>query len=528
MNDIFDEYDNEEEIENELEKEIELPTIVANFEKVATSYSRRNGLPAKVGYYAILGDLVKHMIEIPFDTTTVDTRIHMAWIQTARTGKSTLINYVFEPLLNEIYKDLALESEVLKLVDYTTASLVGSYSENKRFDELAEDKWDTANKTSRETYAQIQASPYNTQERTTRQNAAQKILDDAEKIYENTRTKWHIEYGPLHGEGVWFADEFEGSGVFKDRSHKENMNIVFQTIMNNFHSGSNVYDRILTGKPTISLDSKYTIIACTFPPENLYKTVAEKGTLQRFLPYICEVEDDIVTIMRKDVIKGFGVISQKRGPPLELKKGIIEIYKQVERRYKEMGEDAQFTLNYHPSTIDAMNSEHANILKYIEHVNPETRAIIRLFEMNLMEYIGKLAVLNCISMAPSIKNQADKFTVLPTHIRQGALIVRECYTTLVDWLEDSLRIKHNKARLMKQSGFKKFKDLFEVVLGKAPEHQKREGNYVTLSFFTTEATKSWQCSDRTVARELKKLKEYVDYAKEGKVKFIRPIHSEEQ
>ena len=46
--------------------------------------------------------------------------------------------------------------------------------------------------------------------------------------------------------------------------------------MNNFHSSSNVYDRILTGKPTISLDSKYTIIACTFPPENLYKTVAEK------------------------------------------------------------------------------------------------------------------------------------------------------------------------------------------------------------------------------------------------------------
>ena len=32
----------------------------------------------------------------------------------------------------------------------------------------------------------------------------------------------------------------------------------------------------------------------------------------------------------------------------------------------------------------------------------------------------------------------------------------------------------------------------------------------------------------TAEEELKKLKEYVDYAKEGKVKFIRPIHSEEQ
>ena len=101
------------------------------------------------------------------------------------------------------------------------------------------------------------------------------------------------------------------------------MNIVFQTIMNNFHSGGNIYEKILTGKPTITLDSRFTIIASTFTPERLLKTVAQKGTLQRFLPFVWDVPADIITTMRKQVIKGFGIIPDRRGPPLELTKGLL-------------------------------------------------------------------------------------------------------------------------------------------------------------------------------------------------------------
>ena len=89
----------EEDIE-----EIDLPTIVRNWEKVATSYSRYNNIPAVIGFYTLLGDLVKNMVEIPFGPTTTDTRIHFCWIQTARTGKTTLIMYVLNPVAKEIFK----------------------------------------------------------------------------------------------------------------------------------------------------------------------------------------------------------------------------------------------------------------------------------------------------------------------------------------------------------------------------------------------------------------------------------------
>ena len=56
-------------------------------------------------------------------------------------------------------------------------------------------------------------------------------INEAYQNYEASKERWLIDYGPLHGEGIWFADEFEGSGVFKDKAHKENMNILFQTLM---------------------------------------------------------------------------------------------------------------------------------------------------------------------------------------------------------------------------------------------------------------------------------------------------------
>ena len=65
----------------------------------------------------------------------------------------------------------------------------------------------------------------------------------------------------------------------------------------------------------------------------MLKTVAQKGILQRFLPYIWTVPDDIVTNMRKEVIKGFGTRAETQGPPLHLTKGILDIYRLLKRRF---------------------------------------------------------------------------------------------------------------------------------------------------------------------------------------------------
>ena len=138
-------YYNIEEIqeENIQVSEQDLPAIVRNWEKVAISYSRYNNIPAIISYYNLLGDLVKNMVEIPFGPTTNDTRIHFCWIQTARTGKTTLIMYVLTPVAKSIYEDLHddeyVDSDVVNFADYNTASLVGSHTENKNFSENAEE-----------------------------------------------------------------------------------------------------------------------------------------------------------------------------------------------------------------------------------------------------------------------------------------------------------------------------------------------------------------------------------------------------
>lgn len=122
--------------ENEYVKETRLPRIVETWKTTSLTYSRHNDIPAMLGYYALLGDIVKHFVEIPYKNTTTDTRIHWADIQTARSGKTTLINYVLKPIAEEVYKEIKREekgfdNKILKLSDYTTAALIGSYRDNK-------------------------------------------------------------------------------------------------------------------------------------------------------------------------------------------------------------------------------------------------------------------------------------------------------------------------------------------------------------------------------------------------------------
>ena len=516
MNYEYD-YDYDEKILDKEEKEvqeIDLPKIIREWEKVATSYSRYNNIPAIIGFYVLLGDLVKHMIEVPYHTTTVDTRIHFCWIQTARSGKTTLIMYVLNPVAKQIYEELKMdgvESTVLNFADYNTPSLVGSHVLNEDFEENAE-----------EIYAKEMEIVDNNivmdiDERTT-------AIRDITNKRDRTMERWIVVKGPIEGEGLWFADEFEGSGVFKDRTHKEGMNILFQTIMNNFHSGSNIYEKVLTGKPPIVLDCKYTMIACTFPPEKLTETITKKGILQRFLPYIWLVPDDILTRMRKEVTSGFGTVAETRGPPLHLKKGILEIYKLVKARFNAVGEDRFKTMAYHPSAVDVLDMEHDNLLRYIDNLPPQIRNVIRLFEMNLLEYIGKLAVLNAVAMAKGINNPAERFIVYPQNIRQGAYIVRKCYIALVDWLENAIRVNHHQT--IAKSGMKEFQHAYEVALSRAKPQERLEGGYVWKELVFEEASKILKVAKRQVRNKFNILSEMFESQKKGKQAYIKPKKQE--
>ena len=520
-------YDDETlDAEQQQVREIDLPAVVRNWEKTAISYSRHNNIPSIIGFYSILGDLVKRFIEIPYGQTTTDTRIHYVWIQTARSGKTTLVMYVLTPVAKKIFEELEndpyVESAVLNLADYTTASLVGDHIFNEKF---KEDAGDILEKELRA----IEGDPMNgiaPIRNFNNDDERIQAVNEAYETYEMSKDRWIIDYGPLHGEGIWFADEFEGSGVFKDKAHKENMNILFQTLMNNFHSGANQYPKALKGKPTIHLDSKHTMIALTFPPEHLLKTVADKGILQRFLPFIWDVPDDILTAMRKEVIGGFGTRVERRGPPLHLAKGLLEIYKATKAQFEANGKDPFNTITYHPSAKDALDMAHDSILKYIDNLHPKIRNVVRLFEMNLLEYIGKLAVLNTLAMAKNITDVNKRFVVYPQNVRQGAYIVRKCYVTLVEWLENA--IKADRRTIITKSNWKEFQHAYQVATDRAKPQEVLEGGFVWKKLVLNEAAKIIGQSPKTINDKFNKLSEMFEEKKVGVKPYIRPKKQQEE
>jgi hypothetical protein len=230
--------------------------------------------------------------------------------------------------------------------------------------------------------------------------------------------------------------------------------------MNNFHIGANIYEKILTGKPTLTLDSKFTIFAGTFPPKKLTDTIAEKGIIQRFLPFIWEVSDDILTEMRSEIAASFGTIAPAQGPPYELSEKLKKVFLKTKEQFITNGENKLKTVSYTTTAINEVKIVHDSLLDYISHLPPHIRRIVRLFEANLLEFINKIAVISCVTM--NANSNSPDWKVHPTHIKQGGYLVMKCYKTLVQWLEDNL--KWTSPSTTKSSYLVGFKKAYEQAL----------------------------------------------------------------
>ena len=87
---------NEHEIQdiNDMTVEERLPKAVIEWTNTMGEVSRYNEYPAILAYFCLLGQILKDMIIIPYGYTKEDTRFHVGWIQTARSGKSVLNDFL--------------------------------------------------------------------------------------------------------------------------------------------------------------------------------------------------------------------------------------------------------------------------------------------------------------------------------------------------------------------------------------------------------------------------------------------------
>tara|TARA_R110002020_G_scaffold471367_1_gene698401 strand:+ start:646 stop:2310 length:1665 start_codon:yes stop_codon:yes gene_type:complete len=515
--------------------EVELPALIRAFEHTATQYSRENNLPAIMGYFNIMGSLLQDYIEIPVAQTSIDTRCHFVWIQTARTGKTTLIEYVLKPLATQLMEELDeagyFEYKVISLDDYTTASLAGSHKENLKHDPAAQEQWtaEQARLITQRDGTIITQEQYDIQ------------FTRAEVKYNKTKDEFFEFPSQLEGNGIWYADEFEGSGIFTPRTHNDNINIVLQTLMNNFHIGANQYHKVLTGKPTVTLDSRFSIFAGTYIPQKLDDTIIGKGIMQRFLPFIYEVPRDRLTAQRINLARSFGTRTEVRGPPTHLIEPMKEVVLKTKARFEEVGRDRELVITYSELAHIEIEKMYSQIQDYVSNLPPHIAEVVSTFEANLLEYINKLAVISCATNNANSTTPTWRLTT--THVLQGGSVVWMCYQTLVSYLEENLHIKR-KPKMKPSSQLEKFKKAYEQALDvdilkerlikcrtfdqpKIDQWKKEVKDLISEGFaykkiVLEKAEKVMEKSKAVIADYWKDIEDKFEYRKIGNKPFIKP------
>jgi len=401
---------------NDIEGDEELPELVKTWQNTFSQVSRQNEFPAILAFFTMLGQLMKDFVRIPYGYTIEDTRVHVCWIQNARSGKSVLNDFLSE-IAESTWEQINDEDEVkfdtFDCVDFTDSALVSSYVEVKNPDRN----------------------------------------EEGETEFEWKEVKGHVE-----GSGLLLFDEFESSGIFKKMSNKDSMVTFFQKLMNTMCSDGYLIKRVLTGKPIATTSCQRSVWATSYMPEQVHQTIAEKGVLQRMFLYVREVPQEVLNEMRRTLITSIGTIKRRKTPTDRFAKAFVTLYEMARERYSELEstfeermEDIPEEERYNCPQEEMMiwgdgvrelaQMEYDNMQGYLGKIPGNVRNIIGLFETNSLLYITKMAVLCAITETPSRVNPNEKWVVTARNVRQASWIVRQGYMSLVAWMLTAVKEK---------------------------------------------------------------------------------------
>ena len=179
-------------------KKIEMPKDVIRWKNVVGEFSLYNEYSATMSYFVSLGQMLKDMVRIPIGRLSLDPRIHYCWIQTSRSGKTTMFDFLcpvwertFElinayPTTRNQLPLTGVRNFTLNNPDsFTDQALLGTMKMN------------------------VPNPEYN------RQEAREDDDYDTPEFTDITI------FGSLYGSGIIAFDEFEHSGIFKESQHKQ-------------------------------------------------------------------------------------------------------------------------------------------------------------------------------------------------------------------------------------------------------------------------------------------------------------------
>tara|TARA_R100000315_G_C5233190_1_gene144264 strand:+ start:1471 stop:2958 length:1488 start_codon:yes stop_codon:yes gene_type:complete len=402
------------EIEEITEEEYPMPQIVIDWIQEGTKFSYYNEFPIMMLYFVSLGQILKDFIRIPVGANTLDTRVHFAWFQTARTGKTAAWKFM-KKVLNGTFSRLngdtqpvgiqefmtGRELDVFGTLAYTDASLVGTIRRNPLWKE---------------------------------QDAQQAEEDGEEYDVEEFR---HIK-GGLEGNGIAHFDEFEHSGIFNPTKTKQEILAYFQTFMNGLDSESyKITKRLADFEYEMVCDCRRSMYATSYVPKAFVEIVATTGVLQRAFMFIREVDDETRRAIADMYIDNIGIKTETMMDTDAFERSFEIIFQRVFERWEREGRNPHNVMTIPTEVSDVIRQYYKWMKNDSEGLRDEVKGIAESFIQNLLNYSTILSVLIAVS------NQ--RFTVSVNDAHCAGRIIRHSYSALTEWLNKTLRVQRQSA-----------------------------------------------------------------------------------
>ena len=144
--------------------------------------------------------------------------------------------------------------------------------------------------------------------------------------------------------------------------------------------------------------------------------------------------------------------------------------------------------------------------EYITNSRQEVFDSIQTFINRFLKHIEKMAILCCIAEAPSIKDKSKRFVVSQKHVIQSSSLIRNCYKSLVSWLDEALRVE--KRNVLEKANLGVFKSIY-LKLNTA------EDNWVNKSDLLSKVREETRKSPSTIYKWWAKVEEYFDEKRMG-------------
>ena len=243
--------------------------------------------------------------------------------------------------------------------------------------------------------------------------------------------------------------------------------------------------------------------------------------MQRTLIYIREVRQEIQDELRDAIIDEVGTIVNRDLPIAKFATSFVKIYDSLKKHYDEIGQKPLQTITFSPAFNSALKNESWKMRNFVADSRPAVFDIASNFITRLNGTMTRMAVLSCIAEAPNIREKKKRYIVTERHVRQAAYIVRQCYKSLVSWLDSAL--KERPQSIQSEATKQKFMKTYEEIL---KESSDTDG-WINKTTLLSRVRKQTGVGQATIYRTFNKLlKEHFEHKKIGKYSYIKQKENE--